>query len=408
MLQSLSEDTILQRKLQAKLKSEKLTSKPLRNIRDCCHHSAPLGVVITKTNGMAVAHGVIHCHSNACPVCASYKMLEYKNLLEDAFVAFRQKNLKATMITLTVPHWLAENTDKNPNLKLGQQIPLKTTLTVLQQCLAALHRSGTWRKIKSNLNIKYGFQVMETTFSTKTGWHPHYHIIYWTDADKFNQLNELEPTLDKLWRKYVKKYVNQIFHRTKFDNSYAELGGFYFSKDNKGKVREVNCNNYFWSATQEMTGLRFKKTHSEYSRTIWQLLNDAILKDDNRAWGLWKEYADSLYNTQPYRFSTGTKKAILAWREQNPSKTAKEIRKKKSQTQRTQMFICYFPCEEWNYASLVSNQSFRDQIFDCVNNTQNLIKIQLAIKKICDNFKIKVFFNKPSQVQGYIDTILAA
>lgn len=372
MIASTTEDWHLHALLQSKLREEIITAKPLKNLRDCCTASMPQGVSFYKSDADKVhVDGVIHCHSNACPVCASYKMMIYQQYITDAFTMKNELNQSAFMLTVTVPHWRF-------NKDTGEFLKLKDVITLLKMCLSKFQTGGSWKKCKKELSIGESFYVMETTHNKYKGWHPHYHILFWLPKDNLQKLKDWEDKLSGLWQKYVIKFAKQIYKIDNYGDRLTYKGGLNIAKTKSGEIGAMSAANYFWSAPSEMTGLRFKQGRKN-SRTIWQLLNDALLKNDNEAWQLWKEYALEIAKLQPYRLSRNFKRKIDNWRTQNPTKTF--IERKKNTQQKPMEFICWLPQSEWQ---LLNSKS------DHIANISKII-VQFADIELMRKFLAKYF-----------------
>lgn len=387
MIKSTTEDWHLHALLQAKLRNEIITAKPLKNLRDCCTASTKQGVLFYKSKGKVHVDGVVHCHSNACPVCASYKMMQYQHYIEDAFTMQNEQNKAAFMLTLTVPHWRF-------NKDTGAFLMFHDVLTLLKTCLSKLQISGSWKKFKKEMQISDSFYVMETTHNKFKGWHPHYHILFWLPKENLQKIAEYEESLANLWQKYIRKYAEQIYKIPNYGERLTYTGSFNIAKTTNGEVGAMSAANYFWSATSELTALRFKKGRNN-SRTIWQLLNDALLNDDDEAWLLWKEYAVEIAKMQPYRLSRNFKRKIEEWRAENPTKVY--IVRKKNIAPEERVFICWFPQNEWR---LLNNRAQHiDEITAIIQTYNSVDLIQEYIAEYIKHYHVKCYFDIPFKLK---------
>ena len=396
--------------LQSKLSEESnkyYQRKQLKKIKLCLTGAANNGVALqaktdTKRNITSLSTvGACHCHSVFCPVCAPYRMNQYKTLLASAFKMFEQQNKACIMVTFTVPN--------------SKKLTFWQNFSVLKVNLNKFLTSGSYKKFKKLIGATDIFHAFDVTYG-KNGWHPHYHSLIWFDKDKFNLIEKYELNLRYVWEKQFAKIINHQIEeneisqytqgiqsikpddyskevQTKFIDKVKNLkeyvmqndkeSGFYISKNKDGKIRKATNSNYFWSATNETTGGKFKQAH-EGQRTVWQLLNDALYNNDELAWEKWKEITADSYGLQLYRLSKNTKQKILDWQQQHPEEYEKISKKKFIKKE----LIIWLPKDEWYF--------FKNYFPNILGNISKLLYLKILIpdlqqilKKICDLYNIK-------------------
>lgn len=394
--------------LQNKISEEKIYHrKQVQKVQRCLTAAAPNGVALqantdTKHNTTSLAvNGACHCHSVFCPVCAPFKMNQYKSLLNSAFKMFEQQNKVCIMVTFTVPN--------------SKKLTFWQNFSVLKVNLNKFLTSGTYKNFKKLVGIKDSFHTFDVTYG-QNGWHPHYHSLLWLDKDKFDLVAKYELQLRYVWQKQFAKIINHQIEensnspytttiqsikpddyseeiQSKFITKLSNLKkyimqsnnerGFYISKDKAGKIRKTTSSNYFWSATNETTGGKMKTAH-EGQRTVWQLLNDALYNNDEFAWEKWKEIVADSYGLQLYRLSRHTKEKILKWQKEHPEEYEK-ISKKKFVEKKT---IIWLPNEEWYY--------FENYFPNILGDISKLLYLKIPIpdlqqmlSKMCDLYNIK-------------------
>lgn len=337
---------ILQDKLEEEA-SKGYQPKSLKNIKNCCRASAPTGVSVYRNNLQTEFKGAIHCHSLACPVCAVFRMQNYKSLMKSAFAMTEEQNLACFMVTYQVPHFKRVSKEKSEfGVNNSEYLPFWKIHEALKW---NLHRFlHSFKHDKEDLQIKYSFYVMETTYG-KRGWHPHFHVLYWLPKENLQDVANYEEKWRTTWAKgYEHIFRNYYGMTNKVEKFVAHFklhnNGVFVSKNQDGKITKMNDSNYFWSATQEITGLKFKKGRVKGQKTIWQLLNEALKNNNEKSWELWKEYVRNMFGYQPYRLSRGFKQMILDWEKENPEKTEKIHKKKSKKTE----FIIWFPRNQWD------------------------------------------------------------
>ena len=397
----------LQQKIKDDFQNHKIKhSRQLYKILHCVKHSKDNGVALyqyehqNKSRNLGIK-GAIHCHSAFCPICAPYRMDKYKQLLHSAFKMFEQENKACIMVTLTIPN--------------SKALDFYQNFSVLKCVLNMFQMSGTWKLFRKLTNIVASFYSFDVTYGYN-GWHPHYHCLFWLDKiwlkEKKSELEDWEVRLHKVWDKQIWKIINDKFEVRandtqpyfetvrKIDKSlYSESikqtynvntdykqiktdTGFYISKKDNHIINATNSN-YFWSATNETTGAKFKKAKTGH-RTIWQLLNDALFNNDELAWNKWKELITNSYGLQLYRLQRGLKQKILQWQEQHPEDYY-EVSKKKSTTE---TLIIWLPKQEWN---LLKNYfpSILGDLSKLLYLKIPLDNIQKALDDICNLYQIE-------------------
>jgi hypothetical protein len=122
-----------------------------------------------QTHGKAFYHGLMACGSVwTCPVCAA-KIAERRRVeLKQAVKNAMNQRLGVHFVTLTVPHGIGDD--------------LHDTLSRLSVALKSMSCDGTFRRRKKQCEVEIvGFiRAQEVTYGSN-GWHPHYHLIVFTN-----------------------------------------------------------------------------------------------------------------------------------------------------------------------------------------------------------------------------------
>ena len=139
-----------------------------------------------QTHGKAFYHGLMACGSVwTCPVCAA-KIAERRRVeLKQAVKNAMNQRLGVHFVTLTVPHGIGDD--------------LHDTLSRLSVALKSMSCDGTFRRRKKQCEVEIvGFiRAQEVTYG-QNGWHPHYHLLVFTQGDMHSSV--VRYCYDKAWR----------------------------------------------------------------------------------------------------------------------------------------------------------------------------------------------------------------
>lgn len=398
-------DYTLLYKLRIKLKNlvgKEYSKYPsLSKLANCLVKAKPQGVHILKSDNHSKFVGVLHCHRHSvCPVCAAFKHSKLKYYLNAAFQMQKQQNLVAFMTTFTIVS--AKNIVKDSSSNSIIEISAKEMLELLLLTQKKFNQNKFFAKLKKDLSISDSFFVTETTYSLDNGWHPHNHALYWLPAENLNTLNSLEKKFQEKWKLCQKLAIEQFYKCDEDSNSdedfikrmkrnlllrvleHSKASGLVFSKEEE-KIRIADSSNYFWSDVDEVTGIKFKKARGKNSRTIFELLQDALLNEDNLAWSKYIEFAQATYKKQVFRFSQNFLKKIKQFLLFNPEIFSQKKSSKEEQNQE----ICWFSQESWQYNNFFCPKFMLFVSSFCqVENTFDLII------ELCENLNLKMPLKK--------------
>jgi hypothetical protein len=238
------------------------------------HKNEPVGVKYNPDSGTASYTNLQYCSSVwLCPDC-SYKISqERKKELAEAMIACRSKGLQVLMLTLTVPHYFGDD------LKL-----------LLKKMSKAKHAFWTNRNSRDYMNGKINkkgvvketphFDLLghitatEVKYSEKNGFHPHYHILCFTER-KFMQ-EDVDLIQDQLYEFWAEKCVKQgLGEPSKKHGLHIKIGS------NEDVLADYVTK---WGMAQEMTQDHQKIGKKNLSSlTMWEVLElsqmDASTKD---------------------------------------------------------------------------------------------------------------------------------
>lgn len=295
----------------------------------------------------------------ACPVCTAKVMARTADDIAAAIEGCREIGLAATMITFTIPH--------TRSMKLWHLLEILNSAWQNFQ-----HRSrnqtSAMAKFKNACDVQHHVKVAEVTFGD-SGWHPHYHCLFWVPKDNLQKVGEFEKSLQERWRlatktamknfyeknpaesaQFVKKmtvsdYVEDIFSRA----DWMAHPGVHVSRTKSGKVREELSSSYIsgWGSDKEMTNNGGLKVAAKGHFTPQQLLLMARDNKDEYAFYKYIEFCIDIARKRTRRVSwsihSGIKKIIREWKERNGSTLA--VKKNCNPTK--MHVVCWFTSEQW-------------------------------------------------------------
>lgn len=333
------------------------------------------GVFLMQSNlGNAKIWGTVSCKSAwACPVCTAKKMNSYSRDIACAIDALREQNLKATMITFTIPHF------RFMSCETVTEILYNTWKMFMVHAPSSLSQKKVWRDVVYNFadDVKniHRVRVTEYTYNKLFGWHPHFHCLFWVPAQNLQKISDWEPKLRARWNHCMltqyKKYFEKHFPNFEFPPPYDEhkniesliqtcltaqrkgtvhSQGVFVSRTETGKVREALTSDYIcgWGADKEVTGNRSRKASSGNSMTPYQLL-DSAKNGNEEHFNLFIEYAMATKKARHARVNfsvhSGIKKFIKLYKQTQAYQ--EHIKKKFIQGEKWSVLI-WFPSELWS------------------------------------------------------------
>ena len=240
-----------------------------------------------RTHGKAFYHGLMACGSVwTCPICAA-KIAERRRVeLQQALDAAKAKGWGIHFVTLTVPHGIGDD--------------LHEILGKLSTALKKLSGNAPFKKAKAQTGLQiYGYiRAQEVTYGAN-GWHPHYHLLVFTQGDMHSSV--VRYCYDKAWRSACVASglpePHQVHGCTVQDGREAAK---YVSK---------------WGLEDEMTKAHTKKA-KRHGLTPWGLLS-AVL-DGNApeiapepAAALFRLYAHAFKGRRQLHWSVGLRAKLL-------------------------------------------------------------------------------------------------
>lgn len=230
-----------------------------------------------KQNGKAYYQGLQVCSSVwACPVCAA-KITERRRLeLVSAMEEAKRQDLQPYLLTLTVPHGLADSLDE--------------VLTKLRKAWRSMQsdRAGIafWRRA----GVEGHIRALEVT-DGENGWHPHLHVLLFVGTPE--PMFKAQAEASKLWQHCATKAGLPTPH--------PEYG---CRLDDGSKAAQYVSK---WGIESELTKGHVKK--SQAGNSIWDLLRKIRegSEDKKRCAARFIEFAQAFKGQKQLVWSKGLK-----------------------------------------------------------------------------------------------------
>jgi len=254
--------------------------------------AVPVGdqVEIRMKDGSAYYCGLETCGNVwLCPVCSAKIHHRRAAELREALTIWETNGHAASLVTITVPHDLADRLSK---LVDAERAAWKKVTA-----------GAAWQRLKRNLGIAGHVIALEFTWGDENGWHLHYHVLLIHDQDleaaAIAALHaHIHARLAASCRDYGLRQPDQL-HAIRIDaNVSAIAAGAYVAKGGD------------WTPAEEMTRGDLKTSHTG-SRTPLQILADYYQTGDTRDRDLWREYSRVTRGQAAVRWSRSLRAIML-------------------------------------------------------------------------------------------------
>ncbi|KZK78192.1 Replication protein [Pseudovibrio sp. W64] len=233
-------------------------------------------VSVHKTKTGTCYRGISTCGSIwTCPECASKISNGRAEEVEELVRAHeRQGNGMVFMNTLTMRHTSHDTCNELRQLLLW--------------AWDQLIRSGHWKRVKERFGVHGYIRAFEITHGVN-GWHPHLHILWFTDELSEEEQNELKFEIFDRWSDLMAKKGIEVSLKAQdfYKAENPQKAGQYISK---------------WGSGAEIAKGALKR--SEKGRSIWQLIDDAD-NGSNSSAVLFAEYAKTFHRARHLTYSRG-------------------------------------------------------------------------------------------------------
>lgn len=346
----------------------------LKNIKLCGSKTIPekMGAAVfvlrNKNRQDSTLFGQLTCKNPwACPHCSAVRMNHYAKEIAAALDALKSTHF-GFMTTFTIPHLKFQSCRQVTDIlyKTWRKFTLNSTSN-RKTTDGKIRWSSPFHKFRAENEIKHHVRAAEYTYGNN-GWHPHFHVIFWTPRKYKDRILSYENSIKNFWIKcfcsVIKEYnFDEITEKYFINQINIEYGSksLYISKNGQ-EIAESTSSEYLcgWGTDKELTGNRQKKASHNNHLTPYQILELATNGDQEMA-DLYIEFALQV-TRKPVKhrvdFSqSGLKKIIKDYINTEGYKSV--INKKKADEWEV---VCWFTSQQWcelcaeNYNSpIISN-----------------------------------------------------
>lgn len=264
-------------------------------------------VALVANNKTARFYGNTSCKSPwCCPVCTARQMSRYAGRIAAALDALKDTH-HAAMITFTIPHTRDFNCHEATEILYN----VWKAFTVHGNTVLATAKTDIFSNFMAATESKHRVRACEYTWG-QSGWHPHFHCLFWFPKKHFDKIIDWEERLKERWLELCKRYtIRQLLSRypetqrktvkaqvvTRVNIMYSKLNegshAVYISKDSEGKPIVQKSSSYLcgWGGDKEITGNVNEKATAEGHYSWQEILTLAVDTDDDKWWNLYFEYA---------------------------------------------------------------------------------------------------------------------
>lgn len=261
----------------------------------------------------------------ACPVCAAKISARRRDEVAELVAHAQAEGAEVSMLTLTMRH------------HHGQQ--LEALWDALSYGWSRLTSGRAWQQFVEQAGIVGYVKSTEITYSDLNGWHVHLHVLVVTNRSIYipiacqraqgraRQPYPIEYRLPKdiiaeRWEKALKaKGVEVIPERGGVDWDVAsdaeKLANYVTKFGNKASASD--------RISAEMTLGQYKKARKNASRTLWQVLEDAVATGDMDDIEVWQEYERVSRGRRAMTWSRGLREWAGLGVEQSDEEIAEEV-----------------------------------------------------------------------------------
>lgn len=291
------------------------------------HRSGNVDLVISE-KGKARVPELCRSHSIWLdPVDAPKELYKYRLRIQDCITWAYGSGYVPIMMTFTVFHRWHD---------------LKPLLAVLKKSWSSMFSGSKWRRRAERAGLDDYIRRLEITINDLTakgehekdcsnsGFHPHFHSIWFVPRDKLQILSDMEEEWRDAWVKCVCKQFKKAF-RKDIDKSYLDAfrnHGLWFSRytygPKKGQLRPVSDGSYLakimgydsahvFGGDSELTSDTLKDSKIPF---------DLLLEVTASNVDLFCEYAIATKGVAAFTFSKGLKDKVDKYFEMFPHKRA--------------------------------------------------------------------------------------
>ena len=258
------------------------------------------------------------------PVDAPKELYKYRLRINNCITWGYDNDFIPVMMTLTVFHrWHG----------------CRQLIKVLGKAWSSMFSGRRWRSIVERVGLQGYIRRLEITINDgslnhktgevgyNSGWHPHFHAIWFVSRNNLKILSDMEDELKERWVCFVRKHFKEEFGED-IDESYLPSfikHGLCFSREaGKDDIRELLQVDssvylskvmgydfpYVYGGDSELTATSIKS-----SKIPFDLLSEVTASNVD----LWCEYAIATKGVPAFTFSRGLKDKVESYFRENPT-----------------------------------------------------------------------------------------
>lgn len=286
----------------------------------CCKRRNGSGKAITvnfnKSKNKASFGNLLRCDSVwTCPVC-SKSISEYRR---DELLTISEKWQKGdyfqfasalnNSIDMNNPDFVKQNSIflVTFTIRHSRSESLKEILDALKHGLHCLTRNASGRKLLAKYGIAHNVRSLEVTYGNSNGWHPHYHVLFYSFFNLTpEQMEQFQKELAVLWKGYFKGEFKRFEPNLKNGVDVAD-GSFASTYINKFG-EQIPCRRLGDKVDLEMTKSHMKKAKEKDRFTAFEMLE--YFDDLPYLKPKFIEYARTFFGSKQLRYSRYLKRTI--------------------------------------------------------------------------------------------------
>lgn len=246
----------------------------------------PVEVKLTE-HGTAHYSKVQFCGSVwECPVCSSIIRGQRSLEVAEAVRRHQKSGGGLYLVSVTLRHYLPDDLNAN--------------LTVLTKAWRSTVSGKQWTQAKKRLGVIGFVRALEVTYSDENGWHPHFHLLLFTETKATEQgAANLNNFLLPRWQRFVTKHGGRLPNAHGIDvlpvSDDGKAAALYVAKLAEGS-----------GVSLELTRSDLKESGEAQSLTPFELLD----LDTPKHKALWQSYVRATKGKRAILFSRGLRNML--------------------------------------------------------------------------------------------------
>jgi hypothetical protein len=267
---------------------------------EACGFSIVAGAAaVMSLGGVSYFAGIVTCGKvHLCPCCGAKIRSARAIELQTGGTAWECEGCGLAMMTLTMRHY-ARHTLKE--LVGWQREAWKLAF--------GMNASRAWRRAKDAFEIEGYVRAWECTHGHEHGWHPHYHVLFFTTRPwTVARAEDFERLAFELWSDalgQVGAYLPNEEHGVDVQvagKGEASALGRYLMKFQDGKAA--------WTTADEMVRGQDSKVGRKGRRTPFQIATDFFATGDLADLELWEQFEQGAHGIRALYWSNGLRKRL--------------------------------------------------------------------------------------------------